>query len=90
MAGTQRLVVGGLYRHVRDPMYLAVGTTIVGQALLLGRPVLLVYAAAFAATVYAFVRLYEKPTLADQFGAEYEEYNRAVPGWWPRLRPWRG
>ncbi len=90
VAPTQRLVVGGLYRHVRNPMYLAVGTIIVGQALLLGQPILLLYAAAFAAVVFAFVRLYEEPTLARQFGAEYEEYNRAVPGWWPRLRPWRG
>jgi protein-S-isoprenylcysteine O-methyltransferase Ste14 len=90
VAPTQRLVVGGLYRHVRNPMYLAVGATIVGQALLLGRPVLLLYAAAFALAVVAFVRGYEEPTLARQFGAQYEEYRRAVPGWWPRLRPWRG
>ena len=90
VAPTQQLVVGGLYRHVRNPMYLAVGTTIVGQALLLGRPVLLLYAAAFAATVFAFVRLYEEPTLALQFGDRYEVYKGAVPGWWPRLRPWRG
>jgi protein-S-isoprenylcysteine O-methyltransferase Ste14 len=90
IAPTQRLVVGGLYRHVRNPMYLAVGATILGQALLLGRPILLLYAAAFAAVVFPFVRLYEEPTLARQFGAQYEAYNRAVPGWWPRLRPWRG
>ena len=90
VAPTQRLVVGGLYRHVRNPMYLAVGATIVGQALLLGRPILLLYAAAFAVVVLAFVRGYEEPTLARQFGAEYEDYRRAVPGWWPRLRPWRG
>jgi protein-S-isoprenylcysteine O-methyltransferase Ste14 len=90
VAPTQRLVVGGLYRHVRNPMYLAVGATIVGQALLLGRPILLLYAAAFAVAVFAFVRLYEEPTLARQFGAHYEDYCRAVPGWWPRLRPWRG
>ena len=90
IAPTQRLVVGGLYRHVRNPMYLAVGATIVGQALLLGRPILLLYAAAFAVVVLAFVRGYEEPTLARQFGAEYEDYRRAVPGWWPRLRPWRG
>ena len=89
IAPTQRLVVGGLYRHVRNPMYLAVGVTIVGQALLLGRPILLLYAAAFAAVVLAFVRGYEEPTLARQFGVEYEDYRRAVPGWWPRLRPWR-
>jgi protein-S-isoprenylcysteine O-methyltransferase Ste14 len=90
VAPTQRLVVGGLYRHVRNPMYLAVGATIVGQALLLGRPILLLYAVAFAVVVLVFVRGYEEPTLAQQFGAEYEEYRRAVPGWRPRLRPWRG
>ena len=90
IAPTQRLVVGGLYRHVRNPMYLAVGATIVGQGLLLGRSILLLYAAVFAVVVLAFVRGYEEPTLARQFGAEYEDYRRAVPGWWPRLRPWRG
>jgi protein-S-isoprenylcysteine O-methyltransferase Ste14 len=90
IAPTQRLVVGGLYRHVRNPMYLAVGATIVGQGLLIGRPILLLYAAVFAVVVLAFVRGYEEPTLARQFGAEYEDYRRAVPGWWPRLRPWRG
>ena len=89
IAPTQRLVVGGLYRHVRNPMYLAVGATIVGQGLLIGRPILLLYAAVFAVVVLAFVRGYEEPTLARQFGAEYEDYRRAVPGWWPRLRPWR-
>jgi protein-S-isoprenylcysteine O-methyltransferase Ste14 len=90
VAPTQRLVVGGLYRHVRNPMYLAVGATIIGQALLLGRAILLLYAAAFAVTVLAFVKGYEEPTLAEEFGDEYEAYLRAVPGWWPRLRPWRG
>ena len=89
VAPPERLVVGGLYRYVRNPMYLAVGAMIAGQALLLARPVLLLYAAAFAAVVFAFVRLYEEPTLAREFGAEYEDYCRAVPGWWPRLRPWR-
>jgi protein-S-isoprenylcysteine O-methyltransferase Ste14 len=90
VAPTKRLVVGGLYCYVRNPMYLAVGATIVGQALLLSRPILLLYAAAFAAVVFAFVRLYEEPTLTRRFGAQYEDYCRAVPGWWPRLRPWRG
>ncbi len=89
VAPTEHLVVGGLYRHVRNPMYVAVATTIVGQALYLGRPVLLAWAAVFVATTAAFVRLYEEPTLERQFGAEYDAYRRAVPGWWPRLRPWR-
>jgi protein-S-isoprenylcysteine O-methyltransferase Ste14 len=89
VAPTQRLVVGGLYRYVRNPMYLAVAATIVGQALVLGRPVLLLYAAGFAVVVSAFVRSYEEPALRRQFGDQYEEYRRSVPGWWPRRRPWR-
>ena len=64
VAPTQHLVVGGLYRYVRNPMYLAVAATIVGQALALGQPVLLAYAAVFAVVVYVFVRLYEEPPSA--------------------------
>ncbi len=90
VAPTERLVVGGVYRHVRNPMYLAVGATIVGQAVFFGQPALLAYAAAFGGVVFCFVRLYEEPTLAEQFGSSYERYRRAVPGWVPRLRPWRG
>ena len=70
-------------------MYVAVAATIVGQALVLGRPALLLYAAAFVAVTAAFARWYEEPTLRERFGAEYEAYRRAVPGWWPRRRPWR-
>jgi protein-S-isoprenylcysteine O-methyltransferase Ste14 len=88
VAPTRTLVVGGLYRHVRNPMYLAVAATIVGQAAVLARPGLLLYAGAFAAAVAAFVQLYEQPTLARRFGAEYAEYRAAVPAWWPRRRPW--
>jgi protein-S-isoprenylcysteine O-methyltransferase Ste14 len=90
VAPTRHLVVGGVYRYVRNPMYLAVGAIILGQALLLGQPGLLAYAGAFGAAVFAFVRGYEEPTLASQFGPSYEEYRRAVPGWLPRLHPWDG
>jgi protein-S-isoprenylcysteine O-methyltransferase Ste14 len=90
VAPTERLVVGGLYRYVRNPMYLAVAATIVGQALLLAQPVLLFYTLAFAGAVAAFVRWYEEPTLRRQFGEQYERYRRAVPGWWPRTKPWNG
>jgi protein-S-isoprenylcysteine O-methyltransferase Ste14 len=89
VAPTEHLVVGGLYRYVRNPMYLAVGTIIVGQALLLGQLILIPYAALFGLAVWTFVRRYEEPTLVRQFGAEYEEYRRAVPAWWPRSTPWR-
>jgi len=88
IAPTEHLVVTGAYRHVRNPMYLAVLSAILGQALLLGRPVLLEYAIGVAVMVVGFVRLYEEPALQRQFGAQYEAYCRAVPGWWPRLRPW--
>jgi protein-S-isoprenylcysteine O-methyltransferase Ste14 len=88
IAPTERLVVGGLYRHVRNPMYIAVGATIVGQALVLGEPLLLAYAAAFWLVVATFVHAYEEPTLSARYGEEYAAYRRAVPAWWPRLRPW--
>jgi protein-S-isoprenylcysteine O-methyltransferase Ste14 len=89
VAPTERLVVGGLYRYVRNPMYVAVAATIAGEALVLGQPALLLYAAAFWIVVATFVRFYEEPTLASQFGAQYEAYRRAVPAWWPRRRPWQ-
>jgi protein-S-isoprenylcysteine O-methyltransferase Ste14 len=89
VAPTQHLVVGGLYRYVRNPMYIAVAATILGQAMVLGRPVLLLYALVFGVAVGSFVHLYEEPTLTAQFGAEYEAYREAVPAWLPRRRPWR-
>jgi protein-S-isoprenylcysteine O-methyltransferase Ste14 len=85
---TERLVVGGLYRHVRNPMYLAVVGAVVGQALLLGRPVLLIYAALAGAAMALFVWAYEEPVLAARYGEQYRAYCEAVPGWVPRRRPW--
>ena len=86
VAPTEKLVVGGLYRYVRNPMYLAVAAVILGQAAVLGRWVLVVYAVVFGVVVWSFVHWYEEPTLRRQFGADYESYLRTVPGWWPRLR----
>ena len=88
-APAERLVIGGLYRYVRNPMYLAVVAAITGQALALGQPVLLSYAAAVWVTTAAFARWYEEPALARQFGAQYEAYRREVPAWRPRTRPWK-
>ncbi len=90
VAPTNALVVGGLYRYVRNPMYLAVVALILGQALILARPVLVTYAAVILAMTATFVRIYEEPTLAERYGAEYDAYRSAVRGWWPRLHPWRG
>ena len=84
VAPTERLVVGGLYQYVRNPMYLAVLSAIAGEALLLGQLVLLLYGCIVAAAFVAFVRGYEEPALHRLFGAKYDSYRRAVPGWWPR------
>lgn len=90
IAPTERLVVGGVYRYVRNPMYLSVVTVIVGQAFIFGQLGLLVYALAVGLAMAAFVRLYEEPTLRRRYGAEYDEYRRHVRGWWPRLQnPYR-
>jgi protein-S-isoprenylcysteine O-methyltransferase Ste14 len=88
VAPTQHLVVGGLYRYVRNPMYVAVVAAIVGQALLLARPVLLGYALVAGIVMWAFARWYEEPTLSRTFGETYDRYREAVPGWVPRLRPY--
>jgi protein-S-isoprenylcysteine O-methyltransferase Ste14 len=69
-------------------MYIAVALTILGQAMVLGRPVLLLYAPVFGVAVGSFVHFYEQPARTHQF-AEYEAYRDAVPAWLPRRRPWR-
>jgi len=83
-APTERLVVRGMYRYVRNPMYLAVLAVICGQGLLLGRPVLFGYGAVVAVLFGSFVRWYEQPSLRRRFGSQYENYLREVPGWLPR------
>jgi hypothetical protein len=70
---------------VRNPLYVASVVAITGQALLLSRPVLLVYAAAFLAITFFLVHWIEDPALASRFGQQFEDYQNQVPGWWPRL-----
>ncbi|TPM08692.1 isoprenylcysteine carboxylmethyltransferase family protein [Mesorhizobium sp. B2-3-11] len=89
VAPTERLVIGGIYRHVRNPMYVAVLSIILGQALLFSSWSIAAYAAIAAAAMVTFVKLYEEPTLAGRYGAEYEAYRRNVPGWLPRITPWK-
>lgn len=89
VAPTQHLVVTGPYRHVRNPMYVAVIAIILGQALLFADVRLLAFGAAFWLTCHLFVLAYEEPTLHRTFGAEYEVFRSHVPRWIPRLTPWR-
>jgi protein-S-isoprenylcysteine O-methyltransferase Ste14 len=89
-APTARLIVGGAYRHVRNPMYVATAAVIVAEALAFAQPVLLVAAALYVTTLATFGRLVEEPRLARRFGREYDAYRAAVPAWRPRRTPWRG
>ena len=89
VAPTEELVVGGLYRFVRNPMYLAVASVIAGQALLFQSVGVALWLVGFLVAVVAFVKGYEEPRLTEQFGESYERYRRAVPGWWPRLTAYR-
>ena len=85
---TRHLVVTGPYCFVRNPMYVAVVTTILGQALLFGNVALLEYAGVVWLMFHLFVLLYEEPTLRASFGSEYESFYAEVPRWIPR-RPSR-
>ena len=84
----KHLVVVGLYRFVRNPMYLSVLTVVVGWWLGTGSRVLAVYAGALAIGFHLRVLLHEEPWLQRQFGAEWVAYSASVRRWLPRLRPW--
>jgi len=90
IAPTKHLVVSGLYRFVRNPMYVAVLGLVLGQTLLFQSAALLAYAIVLWLGFHTFVFFYEEPTLRRTFGDEYEAYCKAVPRWLPRLTPWRG
>ncbi len=85
----RELVVGGLYRFTRNPMYNGVLTFLIGDAWLFRSGLLLGYAAVFLLTVHLFVVLYEEPDLAARFGDSYARYRRAVPRWGFTLRPYQ-
>jgi protein-S-isoprenylcysteine O-methyltransferase Ste14 len=86
---TRHLVVKGFYRYVRNPMYLAVVSLVLGQALLLGDIRIFAYALLCWVVMHLFVLLYEEPTLRRSFRAEYETFCAHVPRWKPRFSPWR-
>ena len=87
---TKHLVVSGLYRYVRNPMYVGVVATVLGQGLLFGNVRLLSYDVVLWLTFHIFVRGYEEPKLRKTFGDEYVRFYAAVPRWIPRVSPWDG
>lgn len=89
VAPTETLVVDGLYRFVRNPMYVGVVAGSLGSALWWGSWSAAGYAAFVWAFTASFVKLYEEPTLAETYGQEYDAYRASVRAWLPRLTPWR-
>ena len=89
VAPTQRLVVTGLYRYVRNPMYVGVLLLIFGQMLLFSSAALLAYGVAIWTAFHVFVVFFEEHRLQREFGEEYDLYVRNVPRWIPRVTPWR-
>jgi len=89
IAPTQKLVVTGLYRYVRNPIYVGVVAVIFGQALLFADQRLLSYAALLWLFFHVWVLVIEEPTLKETFGAQYEDFRANVPRWVPRLTPRR-
>jgi protein-S-isoprenylcysteine O-methyltransferase Ste14 len=88
-APPRHLVVSGLYRYVRNPMYVAVVSLIFGQGLLFGSVGVLEYGMVAWLVMHLFVLLYEEPALRSTFGGEYKEFSANVRRWIPRLKPWR-
>ena len=82
----RHLVVRGLYRYVRNPMYLSVTAIVLGEALFIGSAELGVYWAVWFLAANLFVMGYEEPTLRRQFGTSYDEYAQRVGRWIPRFR----
>jgi protein-S-isoprenylcysteine O-methyltransferase Ste14 len=82
----KRLVVRGLYRYTRNPMYLGVLTTILGWAVLFRDPGVSIYALLVGTVFHLFILLYEEPHLERTFGGAYVEYRSHVGRWIPGIR----
>jgi protein-S-isoprenylcysteine O-methyltransferase Ste14 len=87
---TQKLVVYGVYRHIRNPMISGVFCILLGEAILLGSLPLFFWFASFLVGNLIYIPLAEEPGLEKRFGAEYLRYKKKVPRWLPRWRPWEG
>ena len=86
----RKLVVAGVYRHVRNPMISGVLLVLLGESALFCSPAVLAWCAFFFMGNAAYFQFSEEPGLIRRFGDEYLEYKRNVPRWIPRLRSWTG
>jgi protein-S-isoprenylcysteine O-methyltransferase Ste14 len=84
----RRLVIRGIYRHVRNPMIAGVFIILLGEAVLAASLPLLGWFAVFVIVNAVYISLFEEPGLVRRFGDNYLAYQQNVPRWIPRLRPW--
>lgn len=82
----RELVVTGLYRYVRNPIYVSVLIILIGYLLWFKTIWMLAYAVLVFLIFHLFITLYEEPTLKKKFGAAYENYCKSVPRWIPRVK----
>jgi protein-S-isoprenylcysteine O-methyltransferase Ste14 len=82
----KELVAVGLYRYVRNPMYVGVLLVTLGHVLWFGFWNLLIYAVIVFIAFNTFVIFYEEPTLKRKFGTAYEDYLKQIPRWFPRIK----
>ena len=87
---TQKLVVRGIYRNVRNPMISGVLGILLGEALAFSSVALFCWFLIFLVLNLVYTPLIEERDLERRFGAEYREYKQHVPRWIPRLRRWEG
>lgn len=86
---TKRLVTGGMYAYVRNPMISSVLLVLLGEALVFWSWEILAWCAVFFVANHVYFIVLEEPGLVRRFGDEYIEYKEHVPRWVPRLKPWK-
>ncbi len=82
----KELVATGLYRYVRNPIYVGVLSILIGHFLWFQSIWMLAYAVVAFLGLHLFIILYEEPTLKEKFGVAYENYCQSVPRWIPKIR----
>jgi protein-S-isoprenylcysteine O-methyltransferase Ste14 len=86
---TSKLIVSGVYRHVRNPMITAVFFSLMGESILLGSIPLTIWTMLFVLTNLIYIPLIEEKKLTERFGNKYLVYKESVPRWIPRLSRWK-
>lgn len=87
---TEHLVVTGMYRFVRNPMYVGILIALTGEAMFFRSRGVAILATSMWLAAHLFVCFYEEPTLSKRYGEAYLRFRHNVPRWFPRLTPWRG